>query len=157
MATKPVGKLSLGERTRVKLAHMIMKENDLLILDEPTNHLDLHSREKLEETLLDYNGTIMLVSHDRYLLERVCDKLLVFQDQEIKKSELGFGRYRERIKKMTWAERQLEASKEDRLIIETRMAWVLNALSKFTPEDPGYADLDLEFKELVRKKRELVK
>ena len=58
MVTKPVGKLSLGERTRIKLAGMILQENDLLILDEPTNHLDLHSREKLEETLLDYNGTV---------------------------------------------------------------------------------------------------
>ena len=155
MATKPVGKLSLGERTRVKLADMIMKESDLLILDEPTNHLDLHSREKLEETLLVFNGTILMVSHDRYLLERVCDKLLVIDNQTISKLEWGFDQYSEASRKKTKVETQRVASKEDKLIIETKMAWVLNELGKLTPEDPEYSALDLEFSNLVKKRKEL--
>lgn len=153
MATKPVGKLSLGERTRVKLAAMIMKENDLLILDEPTNHLDLHSRERLEDTLLDYNGTLLIVSHDRYLLERVCDKLLVFQDQTIKKLECGFGEYRDAKTDKKTAIKQ--SSKEEKLVIETRMAWLISELGKYTPQDPEYLALDQEFLELAQKKREL--
>lgn len=151
MATKPVGKLSLGERTRIKLATMILQESDLLILDEPTNHLDLHSREKLEETLLEYSGTIIVVSHDRYLLEHVCDKLMVFQDKTIKKLESGFRSFREGEE----GSNRRKESKEDTLVIETRMAWVINELGKYTPGDPEYIDLDREFMDLAKKKREL--
>jgi len=153
MVIKPVGKLSLGERTRLKLAAMILEENDLLILDEPTNHLDLHSREQLEETLLDYNGTIIMVSHDRYMLEQVCDKLLVFENQTIRKADAGFREYRDNSK--TSNKKDQQAGTEDRLIIETRMAWVLGELAKITPEDSSYSDLDREFKELAQKKRNL--
>lgn len=153
MVTKPVAKLSLGERTRLKLAAMILQESDLLILDEPTNHLDLHSREKLEETLLDYKGTLLIVSHDRYMLERICDKLLVFEDQAVKKLECRFGEYRDT--KDSKEMKQQQSSQEERLVIETRMAWLISELGKFTPEDAEYAELDREFKELVKQKREL--
>ncbi len=150
MVTKPVGKLSLGERTRIKLAGMILQENDLLILDEPTNHLDLHSREKLEETLLDYNGTLLIVSHDRYLLERVCDSLLVFEEQTIIKMNCRFDQYREAEQRQ-----QGQTAQEEKLVIETRMAWLIAELGKHTPGDPEYAELDREFRELAKKKREL--
>ena len=77
METQPTGCLSLGERVRIKLVQLLLDEKDLLLLDEPTNHLDLPGRERLEEALSSYTGTIILVSHDRYLLETVCNKLLV--------------------------------------------------------------------------------
>jgi macrolide transport system ATP-binding/permease protein len=153
MVSKQAGKLSLGERNRVKLAAMILQVNDLLILDEPTNHLDLHSREKLEQTLLDYTGTLLIVSHDRYMLERVCDKLLVFEDQTIKKLECRFGEYRNT--KDSKATEKHHGSQEEKLVIETRMAWLVSELGKLTPEAPEYAELDREFRELAKKKREL--
>ncbi|MEH7255655.1 ATP-binding cassette domain-containing protein, partial [Neobacillus niacini] len=88
LITKPIGTLSLGERSRVKLVDMLMKEYDVLILDEPTNHLDLPSREQLEKTLSEFNGTIITVSHDYYFMNKLCDKLLVFENQRIKRLEL---------------------------------------------------------------------
>lgn len=74
---KRVGDLSGGQQSRLMLCKLVLKEPDLLILDEPTNHLDIASRELLEKALLNYNGTILAVSHDRYFLDRITDRLLV--------------------------------------------------------------------------------
>jgi ATPase subunit of ABC transporter with duplicated ATPase domains len=68
---RPVGSLSPGERTRADLALLMATGANLLVLDEPTNHLDLPAIESLEEALSTYDGTLLLVSHDRRLLERV--------------------------------------------------------------------------------------
>ncbi|MCT8137202.1 hypothetical protein H1D32_05260 [Anaerobacillus sp. CMMVII] len=68
---------------------MLLNNYDLLILDEPTNHLDLHAREQLENALLQYDRTLLLITDDRYLLERSCDRLLVFKDETIKRLEYG--------------------------------------------------------------------
>ena len=76
---KPLGALSGGEQSRVRLARLILTGPDLLILDEPTNHLDIASREVLEEALLAFGGTIVVVSHDRYFLDRIVDHLLVIR------------------------------------------------------------------------------
>ena len=64
--TSPIGKMSMGERVKCKLMAYILEDKNVLILDEPTNHLDLPSREQLEHTLTQYNGTLLVVSHDRY-------------------------------------------------------------------------------------------
>ncbi len=69
---KKVGDLSHGERVRLIFAKLICQANELLILDEPTNHLDIVSREAIEEALLGYGGAIVVVSHDRYFLEKIC-------------------------------------------------------------------------------------
>jgi ATP-binding cassette, subfamily F, member 3 len=76
---KPLGKLSGGEQSRVRLATLILQAPEVLVLDEPTNHLDIPSREALEEQLLEFQGTIIVVSHDRYFLDRVVDRLLVMR------------------------------------------------------------------------------
>ncbi|MDL2286522.1 ABC-F family ATP-binding cassette domain-containing protein [Desulfococcaceae bacterium OttesenSCG-928-F15] len=75
---QPVGKLSGGERARVLLANLMRKPSDILLLDEPTNDLDIPALEVLEESLLDFPGAVVLVSHDRYLMDRVCDRILGF-------------------------------------------------------------------------------
>ncbi len=74
--SKPVGVLSGGQKKRVALARVLIDVPDLLILDEPTNHLDLDMIEWLEEYLSDKNLTLLLVTHDRYFLDRVCNKIL---------------------------------------------------------------------------------
>lgn len=156
MVKKPVKTLSLGERTRLKIAQLILGENNLLILDEPTNHLDIHSRERLEETLEAYNGTILLVSHDRYMMERICDKIIVFKDNEIQRIESGL---REYLNKLDNGESNNKVgdrgknNKEENLILENRIAYLLGELSRFSPKDPEYQKLDLEFKELIKRKR----
>ncbi|WP_432661864.1 ABC-F type ribosomal protection protein [Wukongibacter baidiensis] len=151
---KSIKALSLGERTRIKIANLILNQNNVLILDEPTNHLDLHSREKLEETLEDYHGTILIVSHDRYMLERLCNRMLIFKDNMIQRIEYGLKEYLSKLNnngnnKKTESEYN---TKEEKLVIENRIAYLLGELSKYSPEDPEYIRLDLEFKELIKLK-----
>lgn len=81
--------LSGGQRNRLMLCRLVLAEPDLLVMDEPTNHLDIASRETFEEALKDYGGTIIVVSHDRYFLDRVVDKLLVVGSDPIGKRCLG--------------------------------------------------------------------
>ncbi len=80
-AFKPLGSLSGGEQSRVRLAALMLQSPDVLLLDEPTNHLDIPSREALEEALREYVGTVIAVSHDRYFLDRVVNRLLVVRPE----------------------------------------------------------------------------
>ncbi len=73
---KEIHKLSGGERARVELVKLMMQRVNLLIMDEPTNHLDIESREALENALRDYDGTMLMVSHDRYFINKIADRIL---------------------------------------------------------------------------------
>lgn len=75
--------ISGGEQTKVSLAYMLLQKPDLLLLDEPTNHLDLFAVEWLEQFLKEYNGTVMVISHDRYFLDEVVTKIFDLEDGEI--------------------------------------------------------------------------
>jgi ATP-binding cassette subfamily F protein 3 len=86
---KLCSELSGGQRSRLMLCKLVLSEPDVLIMDEPTNHLDIASREMLESALDDYTGTIIAVSHDRYFLDRVVDKLLVIGTDELGQRRLG--------------------------------------------------------------------
>ncbi len=97
LMNEKISNLSFGEMMKVKLAEPIIEQRDFLILDEPTTHLDLPSREMLERTLSDYEGTMLVVSHDIYFLKNLCDKVLVFEDGKIKRLEYSFEEYLERI------------------------------------------------------------
>ncbi len=92
---KQVGQLSGGERRRVALAKMVLDRPDLLLLDEPTTHLDLPSLETLEAALRAFPGAMILVSHDRYLLDHVAGRLLILSDGEMREVPGPYHRYRE--------------------------------------------------------------
>jgi len=72
----PISQLSGGERARVLLAKIMLETAEILILDEPTNDLDIPTLEVLEESLLEFNGALLLITHDRYLMDRVCDEII---------------------------------------------------------------------------------
>lgn len=81
---KQVSDLSGGEKARLSLAKMMMQKSNFLLLDEPTNHLDLDSKEVLEDALIDYPGTILFVSHDRYFLNRIATRILEMGDGDVR-------------------------------------------------------------------------
>jgi ATP-binding cassette subfamily F protein uup len=76
----PIGVLSGGERARISIAHLMLQPADLLLLDEPTNDLDIPTLETLEESLLEFPGAIVLITHDRCMLDRICNHVLSFGD-----------------------------------------------------------------------------
>lgn len=81
---KKVSDLSLGERVRLIFAKLVWQENEALLLDEPTNHLDIFSREAIEEALMDYQGAILLISHDRYFLDKIkLNRVLELRDKTV--------------------------------------------------------------------------
>jgi macrolide transport system ATP-binding/permease protein len=137
--TEPIGNMSMGERVKCKLMKYILEEKDVLILDEPTNHLDLPSREQLEETLEQYNGTLLVVSHDRYFLERTTNINLIFSNNTLYKQ---------------FNEKESSPKRDDhdelRLKLETERQEVLGKLSFITPNNKEYEELDLRFKELTK-------
>jgi ATP-binding cassette subfamily F protein 3 len=120
---KTVGSLSGGERARLTFAKLLMSKSNLLILDEPTNHLDIDSREALENALLEYDGTIIAVSHDRYFIDKLSSRMLVFNVTEkgklfdYKGNFSDYMQYRERYMQGTLeaatSDNQLTASKAD--------------------------------------------
>jgi ATP-binding cassette subfamily F protein 3 len=86
-----VGDLSGGERSRAALARLVATGANVLVLDEPTNHLDLWARDALESALTAFEGTVIVVSHDRYFLNRVVELLIVFEEEG--KTRLTHGNY----------------------------------------------------------------
>ncbi len=78
----PIGKLSGGERARINIAHLMLQPADILLLDEPTNDLDIPTLETLEESLMDFPGALVLISHDRYMLDRICNQIVFLGDPE---------------------------------------------------------------------------
>ncbi|MBV9543547.1 MAG: ABC-F family ATP-binding cassette domain-containing protein, partial [Chloroflexi bacterium] len=90
---KAVAGLSGGERSRVALAKLLLRPNNLLLLDEPTNHLDVNTRERLEETLSDYTGTLVLATHDRYLVDRLATRVVEVADGGVHVFEGGYSAY----------------------------------------------------------------
>ncbi|MED4056225.1 ABC-F type ribosomal protection protein [Niallia taxi] len=139
---EPIELMSMGERVKCKLMAYILEDKDILLLDEPTNHLDLASREQLEETLAQYNGTLLIVSHDRYFLEKTTTSQLVITDTGIRKQWQSHAPAR-------------DDKKELRLKLETERQEILGKLSFMLPQDKEYPELDAKFNELTKKLKEL--
>jgi ATP-binding cassette subfamily F protein 3 len=87
---QPVEKLSGGERTRLELLLLMRGGANFLVLDEPTNHLDIDAVEVLESALEEFDGTVVFVSHDRYFLDRIADRILEVRDGFVRSSEGGY-------------------------------------------------------------------
>lgn len=125
---KCVKDLSGGEKVRLALSKIFRRRPNFLILDEPTNHMDIIGKETLEKLLMDFSGTVIVVSHDRYLIDRVAKSLIVFENGGVRYFDGTFGEYEEREKetaeevakekpektKKTGGERYVESKEEAR-------------------------------------------
>ncbi|MFX3674962.1 MAG: ribosomal protection-like ABC-F family protein [Paenisporosarcina sp.] len=138
----PIGSMSMGERLKLKLMAFMIEQKDMLIMDEPTNHLDLPSIEQLEKTLANYPGTILLVTHDSQLMGKLCNKVLLFENEKMKKLEMSYEE---------WVIHRNE-SMEDQIILrlETERQAILGELSFIQTKDKRYEELDLRFNELTK-------
>ncbi|WP_438335087.1 ribosomal protection-like ABC-F family protein [Clostridium cochlearium] len=95
---KEISKLSGGEKCRINLLKLMLSKANFLLLDEPTNHLDIVSREALEDAILNYDGTVLVISHDRYFLNKVIDKIYELKEDEIKEYLGNYSYYIEKKK-----------------------------------------------------------
>lgn len=110
---KPLSKMSGGERARVSLLKLMLRGSNFLLLDEPTNHLDASSREELEKTLGEYSGTLLIISHDRYFINKLADRILVLSKNGVKEYLGNYDYYLERSKAESEAQdTRIEAKKE---------------------------------------------
>lgn len=112
---KPISVISGGERAKLCFAIMMLERGNVLILDEPTNHLDIDTKEVLEKALCDYDGTIIFVSHDRYLLNILATRILEITPDSVESFNGGFDEYMEvKRSKQLAEEKQLEAQKAEK-------------------------------------------
>ncbi len=109
---KPLSKMSGGERARISLLKLMLKGGNLLLLDEPTNHLDAASREELESTLLDYSGTMLIISHDRYFINKLADRVLALSRDGVKEYLGNYDYYYEHTKAEAEQARQTAEKRE---------------------------------------------
>ncbi len=110
---KRVGDLSGGERSRVALAQLTIQSPNLLILDEPTNHLDIASREALEGVLSEFPGTILFVSHDRYFIDALADKIWMVENGTVSEFDGGYTEYLEHTNKLEAERKKVVDPKAD--------------------------------------------
>jgi ATP-binding cassette subfamily F protein 3 len=94
---KNINMLSGGEKVRLALCKILKRRPNVLILDEPTNHMDIVGKETLESMLKDFKGTLIFVSHDRYFVKKVADRLLVFEDGTTHLYRFGYEEYQEKV------------------------------------------------------------
>ena len=111
---KRISSLSGGERARVAILKLILSQSNFLLLDEPTNHLDIDSKEVLEEALVNYTGTIFTISHDRYFLNKVVDKILVLDENSVTEYLGNYDYYIEKKRQLS------EMNKEENTATKTK-------------------------------------
>ena len=118
---KEVSHISGGEKARLALALMIIKPSNLLILDEPTNHLDIPSKQMLEQALSNYNGSALIVSHDRYFISKVANKIVEIKDGQLIKYEGDYKYYKEKkIEEEKEKEKELKLAERERKRLANR-------------------------------------
>jgi ATP-binding cassette subfamily F protein 3 len=109
---KEVGQLSGGEKARLALALMLVKPCNLLVLDEPTNHLDIPAKQMLEDALREYEGAALVVSHDRYFISRVANRIVELRDGELVLYRGDYAYYRDKKREEAEAAQRLKEARE---------------------------------------------
>ena len=145
---KKISSLSGGEKVRVSLCKILNSRPNVLILDEPTNHLDIINKNTIEKMLKEYNGTIIMVSHDRYLIKNVCTKLLVFNKNEVVLYNYGYDEYLEKRKVIKESEIIKKENKVSKKEVNINLTKEINKIEKV---------IDNKEKELAKLNKELLK
>ncbi len=145
---KNISSLSGGEKVRVSLCKILNSRPNVLILDEPTNHLDIINKNTIEKMLKEYNGTIIMVSHDRYLIKNVCTKLLVFNKDEVVLYNYGYDEYLEKRKVVKESEIIKKENKVSKKGVNINLIKEINKIEKV---------IDNKEKELAKLNKELLK
>ena len=109
----PLDKLSGGERARIAIAHLMLQPADLLLLDEPTNDLDIPTLETLEDSLVDFPGAVVLITHDRCMLDRICNSFLALGDSETPQLFPDFFQWEASLKSKATTQKPKEEKKKD--------------------------------------------
>lgn len=134
---KPISVLSGGERAKLCFSIMALNRGNVLVLDEPTNHLDLSTKEVLEDALAEFGGTIILVSHDRYLLNKVASRIIEIKHDEVNSYEGNFDAYSEAVN----AARQLKMQSEAEIKrAEEEKAYKENKAKQYRSKEQRAAD-----------------
>ena len=150
---KPLSAMSGGERARVSMLKLMLGGYNLLLLDEPTNHLDASSREALEDTLRDYEGTLLIISHDRYFINKLADRVLVLDKSGVTEYLGNYDSYMERVAAMPAESTEKIAQKKDKPLND----WQLKKLrqseerkrkTKLAKTEAEIAELEAETEEL---------
>ncbi len=146
--------LSGGEKARLSLLEIMLTGANFLLLDEPTNHLDIRSKEMLEEALSDFDGTVFIISHDRYLINKMADKLLVFEGTSVSVYRMSYDDYTEKIavnKVAPQKEKQEKKEKSGYLIQKQRQSELRKMQTAVKRAEESIAQCETEIEEIQEK------
>lgn len=143
---KKISNLSGGEKTRLKLLTLMYEKSNVLILDEPTNHLDIESRESLEEDLINYDGTIIFISHDRYFIDKVATRIAEIENKAINVYNWDYEGYKLEKEKL----QNIKQEQENKSI-------ELKDIGKISQTKEDYLKKKEDIKRIEKKKRDLKK
>ena len=132
---KEVNDLSGGEKARLSLLDLMLSNANFLLMDEPTNHLDIDSKEILEDALLDYSGSLFVISHDRYFLNRVCDKILELTADGVNEYLGNYNYYLEKKNESTNSEEEKEEKTKTQIKLDRKREKQIQLEEKLKKEE----------------------
>jgi ATPase subunit of ABC transporter with duplicated ATPase domains len=143
---KKINQLSIGERSRVSILKAILQKADILLLDEPTNHLDIYTREIFEEALLQFEGAILFVSHDRYFIEKIATKIIALDKGRLLEYPGDYSYYIEK------SSSSIDNSKEagSKMLLETKRSYIDGKLTNPQISQEEKTELELQYFAICR-------
>ncbi len=145
---KNISSLSGGERARVALTEVMLKSVNLLIMDEPTNHLDIRSREALEEALMDYDGTLLMVSHDRYFINKLADRILYMTSSGIESFLGSYDEFLEKRREKAMPVKKADTGSSDYMERKQREAKKRKTLNRYKKLEQEITELEAAIEKL---------